>query len=419
MHKSLFMLTAKWIAVTTLLATLFGPNAAAASPSGQSENTVTLVVRSSAYARFETLHDMPLFNLDGMLRAERGKLSEFAPELTDLYVRVAGPAQNRTFRITRSGHLWEENTGVQMILPKETSARMLKEGEGLRTRHYGRLLRWQEADRIFYRKCVFTVQDVETGLSFHVQRRAGRDHADVQPLTRKDTKVMKIIYGGKWSWKRRAIVVRLGEERIAASMNGKPHGGDGIPDNDFSGHFCIHFLESTTHKSTLPDVAHQMMVYKAAGQPRTYISAAAPERLAESLVHAMNERDPEWVRLLTEGVALTKQDEVLRKMDTLAAIRSAAPKLQDAAEAVDALVAPLAWKVDMSPSGGGRRSTKWSMRYLRPSFFSPWQLNDILLEPTRKHGPIMRNQRRSWQYVRVEPAPYVTYNRLKKEDDRP
>lgn len=191
---------------------------------------------------------------------------------------------------------------------------------------------------------------------------------------------MNRIYGGQWSWKRRAIVARLGEERVAASMNGKPHGGDGIPGNDFSGHFCIHFLESTTHKSTVPDVAHQMMVYKAAGQSRTYVSAATPERLAESLVHAMNERDPEWVRLLTEGAELVKQDEVLRKMGTLAAVRSAAPRRQDATDEVDELVTSVAWSVDMHPSEGGRRSATWNMRYVRTSFFSPWQLIDILFE---------------------------------------
>lgn len=287
LHKSLIMLTAKWIAATTLLAVLFGPNAAVAAPNGQSENTVA----------------------------------------------------------------------------------------------YGRLLRWQEADRIFYRNCVFTVEDLETGLSFQVQRRAGRDHADVQPLTREDTKVMNLIYGGQWSWKRRAIVVRLGEERVAASMNGKPHGGDGIPDNDFSGHFCIHFLESTTHKSTVPDMAHQMMVYKAAGQSRVFTNAAAPEQLAESLVHAMNERDPEWARLLTEDMELIKQNEVLRKMDTLAAIRSAAPRKQDAVDATDALAVTISWNVDMYPSEGARRIATWNMRYIRTSFFSPWQLIDIVFDP--------------------------------------
>ncbi|MCC3377949.1 hypothetical protein LKX83_33445, partial [Cohnella sp. REN36] len=71
---------------------------------------------------------------------------------------------------------------------------------------------------------------------------AGKYHADVQPLTKADTKIMKQIYNGKWSWKRKAIVVKKDHHYYAASMQGMPHGGDGIPDNSFSGHFCIHFL---------------------------------------------------------------------------------------------------------------------------------------------------------------------------------
>ncbi len=35
---------------------------------------------------------------------------------------------------------------------------------------------------------------------------------------------MKEIYGGKWSWKRRAIIVIHQDQWIAASMHGMPHG---------------------------------------------------------------------------------------------------------------------------------------------------------------------------------------------------
>ena len=51
---------------------------------------------------------------------------------------------------------------------------------------------------------------------------------------------MKEIYG-EWSWERRAIIVVVGGRRIAASMAGMPHGAGLIKDNDFPGHFCVHF----------------------------------------------------------------------------------------------------------------------------------------------------------------------------------
>ena len=98
-------------------------------------------------------------------------------------------------------------------------------------------------------------------------RRAGTEHADVQPLTKEDTEIMKTIYQGKWSWQRKAIIVELEDgRRLAASMHGMPHGAGAIRGNNFNGHFCIHFLGSTTHGSKKPNTAHQIMVWKAAEQ---------------------------------------------------------------------------------------------------------------------------------------------------------
>ncbi len=72
---------------------------------------------------------------------------------------------------------------------------------------------------------------------------------------------MKMIYGGKWSWKRKAIIIELDNgRRIAASMNGMPHGGGAIRENKFYGHFCIHFKDSKTHVTGNIDMAHQIMV---------------------------------------------------------------------------------------------------------------------------------------------------------------
>src|SRR5919205_948836 len=69
------------------------------------------------------------------------------------------------------------------------------------------MLPWEEVNTLLPKYTKFTVMDVVTGEQFRVQRRAGSHHADVQPLTAKDTKIMKHIYGGKWSWKRRAIII--------------------------------------------------------------------------------------------------------------------------------------------------------------------------------------------------------------------
>lgn len=105
----------------------------------------------------------------------------------------------------------------------------------------------------------FTVKDCLTGKSFQCRRWAGSNHLDAEPLTKKDTATMKEIYG-KWSWNRRAILVKYDGKVYAASMNGMPHGTSTISDNNFKGHFCIHFYGSKTHGTKKVDSNHQKCV---------------------------------------------------------------------------------------------------------------------------------------------------------------
>lgn len=146
---------------------------------------------------------------------------------------------------------------------------------------FGELISWEEADQLFPKYQRARIVDVDTRLAFWVQRRAGTEHADVQPLTKADTEIMKTIYQGKWSWQRKAIIVELENgRRLAASMHGMPHGAGAISGNNFNGHFCVHFLGSTTHGSKSPNAAHQIMVWKAANQfDRLLQQVSAPEAI--------------------------------------------------------------------------------------------------------------------------------------------
>ena len=116
---------------------------------------------------------------------------------------------------------------------------------------------------IFARGVTAKITDVETGLAWREQRRGGTNHADVQPLTAADTAALKKAYGGTWSWNRRAIFVTINGINYAASMNGMPHGGGSITDNNFDGHHCIHFTNSRTHGSNKVCPLHQAAIKKA------------------------------------------------------------------------------------------------------------------------------------------------------------
>jgi hypothetical protein len=167
------------------------------------------------------------------------------------------------------------------------------------------LLPWEKVDEVIPRKAIFTMIDVESGASFQVQRRAGSKHADIQPLTKEDTRVLKGIYE-EWSWKRRAVIVLYEGRTIAASMNGMPHGA-GALDNGFNGHFCLHFLNSTTHKTPTPDPAHHLMIMKASGQLDHFLMNQTPDELVDSLMLAINNTDTSILKK-TLSKNITKTD---------------------------------------------------------------------------------------------------------------
>lgn len=123
------------------------------------------------------------------------------------------------------------------------------------------LVDWfQGGSELFGRYKKATVVDVMTGLRFNVRRIGGHYHADSEPLTKEDTEIMHRIYGNRWSWKRRAIVLIVDDRYIAASMNGMPHGNDPSLSNGFSGHFCIHLLHSRIHATGKECSVHQSAV---------------------------------------------------------------------------------------------------------------------------------------------------------------
>ncbi|WP_335872424.1 hypothetical protein [Bacillus sp. 2205SS5-2] len=178
------------------------------------------------------------------------------------------------------------------------------------------MLPWKEATEIIPTGTKFDIIDVESGKYFSVQRRAGSDHADVQPLTHKDTNIMKNIYQDNWSWKRRAVLVSYQGKLIAASMHGMPHGA-GALQNGFPGHFCVHFLNSTTHGSETPDLAHQLMVQKAGGHLEAFLYTLSPKELLEALAVGINNEDKRLLKLILIGA----DEKEMKKVSTIELIQ--------------------------------------------------------------------------------------------------
>ncbi|MFD4705528.1 hypothetical protein ACFWM3_11720 [Gottfriedia sp. NPDC058432] len=230
---------------------------------------------------------------------------------------------------------------------------------------------WEAVNKIIPKYSLFTVIDVESGKSFNVQRRAGSRHADVQPLTREDTRIMKEIYGGNWSWRRRAVLILADDNLIPASMHGMPHGAGSLP-NGFCGHFCIHFMGSTTHRTGKADLSHHVMILKAAGRINEYMSNLPPSQLLNVLFVTIKNRD----KGLVKNIAISNQKNMkkeLKKLEKIDAIQWTLPQTKELR--ANSIATEIPVEVNLFIKDIGRIRKKLSFSLVRTSPISPWKVN--------------------------------------------
>lgn len=294
---------------------------------------------------------------------------------------------SKTFVFRDPGRLVEPLTGNIYILGDggRCLESDLKQLEGMNP--YGEFLMWDEAKEIFRKYDKARVIDFETGMSFMVQRRAGCHHADVQPLTAEDSAVMRTIYGGKWSWRRRAIIVEIRGHRLAASMNGMPHGAGAIANNDFAGHFCIHFQDSKTH-SNEDNLAHQIMVWKAAGKVMEKLAGAKPEDVMRVMLVAMEQSDPGLAAKLfapSRDWPEAKITQELMKIKWLAVSKISQPKVDGNSSKVNLIAS---FGLADGTRAQNRRHTFILNKDLKTGLWriDPSSLEELLLKQTTTDG---------------------------------
>ncbi|HOQ00619.1 MAG TPA: peptidoglycan-binding protein [Acetivibrio clariflavus] len=179
-------------------------------------------------------------------------------------------------------------TKISQLLGTKASAANVNASRGGSRSSSDYLVSWfGGAENIFKIGDIAEVYDIRTGRTFKIKRTYGYNHADCEPLTAEDTKTMKSIYGGEWSWERRPIIITVNGRKMAASMAGMPHAGvegapantyvssrsggygagdnlDAVKGNNMSGVFDVHFLNSRTHGSNKVDSNHQNAIKEAA-----------------------------------------------------------------------------------------------------------------------------------------------------------
>ena len=141
------------------------------------------------------------------------------------------------------------------------------------------LLHWQNDVKGSMRDYqAFLVYDPATDISWSLTIIARGRHCDVEPSTRADTAAMNAAFTGMRPWTPKPVYVRLPDGRwTVATTHNVAHGINPIPDNDYEGQNCVHFLRdmSETERND-PDygVTNQKALrdfwYKLTGQTIPY-----------------------------------------------------------------------------------------------------------------------------------------------------
>ncbi|MBP1157241.1 MULTISPECIES: hypothetical protein [unclassified Paenibacillus] len=335
---------------------------------------LTVIVMATPQSEMRTELTVQSGPLMKQLRRLTAKLQHHSV-LTDTYIKLHGPGGEALYAVDDQGDWYDANRKETVQLKPAVKEKLLGYIRAAREAHYGKLVPWEEAKKTVFRKSVAQVVDLETGLRFQAQRRAGSSHADMQPLTKADTEVMKQIYNGEWSWRRRAVLVQIDGHSLAASMHGMPHGGDGIPDNAFSGHFCIHFLGSSTHGSRSVDPDHQWMVYKAAGRLDEAFRQATPYEVIDSFFIALNQQDSELLRRSFADRENPALNYFLQTMSQIKSIRKTKPFTEKDTNGQNGFEL----LVEVTVNALGKRPEKQSFSFVlnKASADGPWQIVSV------------------------------------------
>jgi hypothetical protein len=337
---------------------------------------MTITIKSSPDSQFQTRLTIGPGELVNDILHSKPKPATGKVSMSDSYVTIRHRQKKTSYMIAENGHFVNIKNGKVLILPGSTEKQVMNYVQMLQVKHYGEMLSWTKVKRMLPRKAVFDVIDLQTGRRLRVQRRAGDRHADVQPLSAEDTKIMKEIYEGKWSWRRRAVLVKADDQFIAASMHGMPH-GEGALQNGFPGHFCIHFYQSKTHRSNQMDPAHEIMIYQSAGKIDEYLEGATPYELVDTFLIAINQSDMHLLSMTLSQGQLKTTESLIDNIKNIEAINVEDPVDKEDVSNDLAVKIPVNVRLYVKGEGDLKESATFYLRRNSPA--EAWKIDQVTL----------------------------------------
>ncbi|WP_419095565.1 hypothetical protein [Alkalihalobacterium alkalicellulosilyticum] len=330
---------------------------------------ISFLVKSSSYSLFESVLTIEVDSLvETLLEAKTVTKLEDVP-FSNHYILINDDEFIQIFIMDEHGNIYNLQEKTMISVSKNDTNKIKTYFELLDSKHFGSLMSWDEVKDLIPRYSKFKITDLETGLSFKAQRRAGSSHADVQPLTENDTKIMKKIYNGKWSWKRRAILIHYKGQTIAASMHGMPHGGGAIQ-NRFPGHFCIHFKDCVTHRTKQRDLSHHIMIYKAAGLIKPFVEGLTADEVVEAFFISLNQQDYDLLKLIYQDATMS----IVKNINHIRIVKKHHPLIDE----------PLQYEIPVTfivqEKNGPEYEFSFDFIVTRTSPVDKWQLKDIPIE---------------------------------------
>ncbi len=224
-------------------------------------------------------------------------------------VKLLSRKETRVYIFSTPGIVYDVKGG-RCLKPTGELARLLHQAIGeLRLRSpYGELLGWEEAQQLFLPGEKVQIFDIDTGKSFMAVRKGGYSHADIKPVTENDRNVIREIFGGTWSWKKKAVVVRAGGTKLAAALTGMPH-----LQNGESGCFDLR-LPLTGDRNRGNTMACRLMYYKASGRLDEMLREASPPETLLFLFTAIDQKDWQSARMMLtapEGIERYKLEKLI------------------------------------------------------------------------------------------------------------